>query len=101
MYRLLPVDRLYRTAKVVQQTPKGRKAVLVPIRSDILSRVFELAGHWKTLLLLDEADFFVDQRAMQDIHRNNVVCTFLRTLEYCHECQDRCSAAEVQRTTAG
>ncbi|KAF2455229.1 P-loop containing nucleoside triphosphate hydrolase protein [Lineolata rhizophorae] len=47
-----------------------------------LSRVFELASHWKALLLLDEADVFAEQRAVQDIHRNKVVCTFLRTLEY-------------------
>jgi len=47
-----------------------------------LSRVFELASHWNAILLLDEADVFVEQRAMQDIHRNKVVCTFLRTLEY-------------------
>jgi SpoVK/Ycf46/Vps4 family AAA+-type ATPase len=47
-----------------------------------LSRVFELASHWKAILLLDEADIFVEQRALQDIHRNKVVCTFLRTLEY-------------------
>src|SRR6266487_4835165 len=47
-----------------------------------LSRVFQLASHWKAILLLDEADVFVEQRAMQDIHRNKVVCTFLRTLEY-------------------
>jgi len=47
-----------------------------------LSRVFQLASHWNAILLLDEADVFVEQRAMHDIYRNEVVCTFLRTLEY-------------------
>lgn len=49
---------------------------------DRLSRIFELARHYKVILLLDEADIFVEQRATQDIQRNRIVCTFLRTLEY-------------------
>jgi hypothetical protein len=31
---------------------------------------------------LDEADVFLEQRADHDIHRNAIVCVFLRTLEY-------------------
>lgn len=34
------------------------------------------------LLLLDEADVFLEKRAIGDIHRNALVCVFLRTLEY-------------------
>ena len=47
-----------------------------------LSDIFRLASHWNAILLLDEADVFVERRATQDIHRNKVVCTFLKTLEY-------------------
>ena len=47
-----------------------------------LSNTFELSSHWKATLLLDEADVFVEQRSTSDIHRNALVCIFLRRLEY-------------------
>lgn len=46
------------------------------------SLIFERASKWKELLLLDEADVFLEQRADRDIYRNALVCVFLRTLEY-------------------
>ena len=33
-------------------------------------------------MLLDEADTFVEQRQTSDVHRNALVCVFLRMLEY-------------------
>ncbi len=48
-----------------------------------LSRIFEVAHHWKALLLLDEADVYVEQRSSQDLTRNGLVSIFLRKLEYC------------------
>ena len=47
-----------------------------------LSLIFQLAGHWNALLLLDEADVFLEQRSLHDVHRNALVSVFLRTLEY-------------------
>lgn len=47
-----------------------------------LSLIFDLAGHWNALLLLDEADVFLEQRSLHDVHRNALVSVFLRTLEY-------------------
>ena len=47
-----------------------------------LPLIFQRASKWKALLLLDEADVFLEQRANHDIHRNAIVCIFLRTLEY-------------------
>ena len=47
-----------------------------------LTNVLNIAGHWKAVLLLDEADVFVEQRAMTDAARNALVCVFLRKLEY-------------------
>ncbi|KAK5936733.1 hypothetical protein PMZ80_010996 [Knufia obscura] len=47
-----------------------------------LSEIFELSSHWKATLLLDEADVFVERRSTSDIHRNALVCIFLRKLEY-------------------
>ena len=47
-----------------------------------LPYIFQRAARWKSLLLLDEADVFLQQRSVSDIHRNALVCVFLRTLEY-------------------
>jgi hypothetical protein len=48
-----------------------------------LSRIFQIGGHWNALLLLDEADVFLEQRSSQDVYRNSLVSVFLRKLEYC------------------
>ena len=47
-----------------------------------LPHIFERAARWKAVLLLDEADVLLEQRSAQDVHRNALVCVFLRTLEY-------------------
>jgi len=41
-----------------------------------------MAHQWKALLLLDEADVFVEQRTSNDLVRNGLVSVFLRKLEY-------------------
>jgi SpoVK/Ycf46/Vps4 family AAA+-type ATPase len=46
-----------------------------------LSLHFELADHWKALLLLDEADVFLRKRDTDHTH-NSLVSVFLRKLEY-------------------
>lgn len=43
---------------------------------------FKLAKAWGAILLLDEADVFLERRSTMDLVRNNLVATFLRTLEY-------------------
>ena len=48
-----------------------------------LSRVFQTASHWKALILLDEADVYMERRSVQDVSRNKLVSVFLRKLEYC------------------
>lgn len=46
-----------------------------------LVRVFELATHWKALLLFDEADVFLGSRSMENLQRNSLVCSlFFRSL---------------------
>ena len=47
-----------------------------------LKEVFEHAIHWKAILLLDEADIFLQERNMNDLKRNALVTIFLRELEY-------------------
>jgi hypothetical protein len=48
-----------------------------------LSKIFQIAKHWDAILLLDEADVYLEQRAPQDLVRNGLVSVFLRTMEYC------------------
>jgi SpoVK/Ycf46/Vps4 family AAA+-type ATPase len=47
-----------------------------------LSRIFKIVSHWNAILLLDEADVFLEQRS-SDLIRNSLVSVFLRKLEYC------------------
>lgn len=47
-----------------------------------LSRTMDLASTWKAVLLIDEADVFLEQRSMSDLQRNAMVSVFLRALEY-------------------
>ncbi|KAF2732216.1 hypothetical protein EJ04DRAFT_514069 [Polyplosphaeria fusca] len=47
-----------------------------------LQKIMEMAHCWGAILLLDEADVFLEQRAANDVHRNALVSVFLRLLEY-------------------
>ncbi|KAF2151737.1 P-loop containing nucleoside triphosphate hydrolase protein [Myriangium duriaei CBS 260.36] len=44
--------------------------------------VFEMVTRWNAILLLDEADVFLEERSMHEIERNKIVSIFLRVLEY-------------------
>ena len=46
-----------------------------------LGRVLEIANSWDAIILLDEADIFMEKRSSNDIHRNAMVSIFLRLLE--------------------
>lgn len=46
-----------------------------------LTQILDIAHSWGALLLLDEADVFLEQRQTQDIGRNALVSVFLRLLE--------------------
>lgn len=47
-----------------------------------LRDVFDYATRWKAVLLLDEADVFLQERDVRDLKRNALVSVFLRELEY-------------------
>ncbi|KAF2139756.1 uncharacterized protein K452DRAFT_320350 [Aplosporella prunicola CBS 121167] len=47
-----------------------------------LETVFYLGKIWDCVVLLDEADVFLEQRSLDDLPRNALVSVFLRTLEY-------------------
>jgi SpoVK/Ycf46/Vps4 family AAA+-type ATPase len=44
--------------------------------------ISQIAGHWNAILLLDEADVFLERRSSHEIIRNGLVSVFLRKLEY-------------------
>jgi len=46
-----------------------------------LPLIFQRADKWNAVLL-DEADVFLEQRSLHDVHRNALVSVFLRELEY-------------------
>jgi hypothetical protein len=48
---------------------------------DNLARILDVATVWKAVLLLDEADVFLEARSLHDVNRNALVSTFLRLLE--------------------
>ncbi|KAJ5756934.1 uncharacterized protein N7511_007116 [Penicillium nucicola] len=47
-----------------------------------LNKILDIAHSWGAVLLLDEADVFLEKRTIHDIHRNALVSIFLRLLEY-------------------
>lgn len=47
-----------------------------------LKEIFRFAQLWGCILLLDECDIFLAQRAKNDIRHNGLVSVFLRTLEF-------------------
>eukprot|EP01120_Amphizonella_sp_Union-15-10_P007490 TRINITY_DN2533_c0_g1_i1.p1 TRINITY_DN2533_c0_g1~~TRINITY_DN2533_c0_g1_i1.p1 ORF type:complete len:654 (+),score=165.41 TRINITY_DN2533_c0_g1_i1:92-2053(+) len=49
---------------------------------DKLRAILELAGIWTAVILIDEADIFLEKRSENDIMRNAMVGIFLRLLEY-------------------
>ncbi|WPG97596.1 Hypothetical protein R9X50_00037400 [Acrodontium crateriforme] len=47
-----------------------------------LQKILDIAHSWGAVLLLDEADVFLERRESHDLHRNALVSIFLRILEY-------------------
>jgi hypothetical protein len=47
-----------------------------------LQKILDTAHSWGAVLLLDEADVFLEKRTFSDMHRNALVSIFLRLLEY-------------------
>ncbi len=47
-----------------------------------LGRIMDMTSTWRAVLLIDEADIFLERRSLHDLHRNAMVSVFLRVLEY-------------------
>ncbi|KAF8334365.1 P-loop containing nucleoside triphosphate hydrolase protein [Amanita rubescens] len=49
-----------------------------------LRRVFKITAIWNAVVVIDEADVFLEERSLRDLERNAMVAVFLRHLEYFH-----------------
>ncbi|KAK2802558.1 hypothetical protein FQN51_004350 [Onygenales sp. PD_10] len=47
-----------------------------------LLRFFRDANNWDAIVLLDEADIYLERRSINDLRRNSIVSIFLRALDY-------------------
>lgn len=47
-----------------------------------LTQIFSVSSSWGAVVLIDEADVFLEERSVHDLQRNAVVAVFLRQLEY-------------------
>ncbi len=70
---------LYRPLYYVTMGELGTTAEDMECR---LSDVLELCSEWNAIIVLDEADVFLEQRRTSDLVRNSMVCVMLRLLEY-------------------
>lgn len=71
-----------RTRKPLYMVSAGDLGTDVDTLEAKLQDILELCASWGAILLIDEADAFLEARAPQDIHRNALVAVFLRLLEY-------------------
>ncbi|CDO77742.1 hypothetical protein BN946_scf184993.g5 [Trametes cinnabarina] len=72
-------ERVHRPLYVVGGGDLGTKAADVDAE---LSGVFDIASSWKAIVLIDEADVFLERRSLHDLERNAMVAVFLRHIEY-------------------
>jgi SpoVK/Ycf46/Vps4 family AAA+-type ATPase len=72
-------EHVKRPLYIVGAGELGTKAIELNMA---LERVFDLATKWKAIILIDEADVFLERRSLHDIERNAMVAVFLRHLEY-------------------
>ncbi|KAF2689840.1 hypothetical protein K458DRAFT_327800 [Lentithecium fluviatile CBS 122367] len=53
-----------------------------PVAENVLNTSLTLATKWNALVLMDEADVFMEARSKTELQRNELVSVLLRTLEY-------------------
>jgi hypothetical protein len=46
-----------------------------------LTKIFSLIPAWNAVVLIDEADVFLEERSVANVERNAMVAVFLRQLE--------------------
>lgn len=70
------------TRKPLYTVSAGQLGTTAENVEERLVRTLELAQMWGAVLLLDEAEVFLQQRSVADMERNALVSIFLRQLEY-------------------
>mmetsp|Transcript_29693 Transcript_29693/g.59406 ORF Transcript_29693/g.59406 Transcript_29693/m.59406 type:complete len:867 (-) Transcript_29693:53-2653(-) len=65
-----------------------------------LGGVLDLCSTWDALVLVDEADIFLEERGSTEIQRNALVCVMLRLLEYYSGCLFLSSNRDAKRIDA-
>ncbi|EGO29682.1 hypothetical protein SERLADRAFT_365686 [Serpula lacrymans var. lacrymans S7.9] len=53
-----------------------------PYLEENLSKILKLATAWDAIILIDEADVYLEQRSFHELQRNALVSVALRLLEY-------------------
>ena len=61
------------TKKPLYTVSCGDLGVDAPAAEPALTDILDLATHWKAVLLIDEADIFLEQRSPSDLQRNGLV----------------------------
>jgi hypothetical protein len=46
-----------------------------------LTKIFTIAATWRAVVLIDEADVFLERRSLASLERNAMVATFIRQIE--------------------
>lgn len=59
----------------------GELGTTADVLDSQLTRIFNLTAAWEAVVLIDEADVFLEERSFKDIYRNAIVAVFLRQLE--------------------
>lgn len=83
--KTLTAETLAETKKIpLYSVSVGELGTDVETMENQLDQILELASIWKAIILIDEADIFLEQRSESsgDILRNAMVGIFLRKLEY-------------------
>lgn len=68
--------------RILYKVSLGELGTEVEQLEDALNRILAQATRWDALLLIDEADVFLEKRSSENIQRNAMVAVFLRLLEY-------------------
>jgi len=70
------------TGRALYVVSAGELGTVVTDVDKNLTKILELSRTWDAVLLLDEAEVFLQKRSTTDINRNALVSIFLRQLEY-------------------
>lgn len=68
--------------RILYKVSLGELGTDVEQLEETLNAILAQASRWNAILLIDEADVFLEKRSSENIQRNALVAVFLRLLEY-------------------